>query len=680
MDNKDIDTPDGPSFGDEEAREDVQLPQLSAALAKFYSVNGKSTDMNLIADCLQCKKSYSASTKATSNLVIHLRRVHKVQYAEYETLRAAEEKKKRESCASHSQHKMTSFFKTKPPQENKFNTNHIKQRSMVKKLLDSIACDQLPLSIVESKTFRALLHEAEPRFVFPSRTTLRSSLLLQRANDIKSQLMKEFENLSLIYLTLDLWTNRKMISFLAVTVHFINSSWELKSRVIACDQFVERHTAVNIATAYEDIVTKFGIRGKVRKVVADNASSMVRAFDICLPGLYGNEVKNESIKENGDIDNLDILEEELDLNEVLALLPPDRSSCFAHTQQLCIRDAFNDPCVRNSAIATVIHKCCSIVAAIRRSTVAAPFLEKIGVSLQAANATRWNSQLTMLKSVLKDVNGVNSAIRLLGSCKTVEELKGMEIAMLKEVVQILDPFQEAMSQVEGENMVTLSCVAPVVFGLEHSLKLFMESKPIYCLNLANALQSSIKKRLHPFLERTDVIAAAVMDPRFKLAWLSCEEIKMENISKIVDLIISESTQLSLKNTVQERESFMTVSTNQDKAGMSAKRPRLFAYMPPAGKLNVSPSTSDTAVVKAELESYLEEGVLAFDVNPLRYWRENKSFNILKPFARNILGCCATSAPSERVFSKAGNFYTPERAKLGPETFRALMMIKCNYDI
>lgn len=286
----------------------------------------------------------------------------------------------------------------------------------------------------------------------------------------------------------------------------------------------------------------------------------------------------------------------------------------------------------------------------------------------------------MLKSVLKDVNGVNSAICLLGSCKNIRELNVVEIAMLKEVVQILDPFQEAMSQVEGENMVTLSCVAPVVFGLEHSLKLFMESKPTYCLNLANALQSSIKKRLHPFLDRTDVIAAAVMDPRFKLSWLSCEKMKNKNISKIVDLIISQSTQLSLKNTVQERKFFMTVNTNQDEADMNAKRPRLFAYMPPAGKLNVSPSISDTTAVKAELDSYLEECVLAFDVNPLRYWRENKSFKILKPFARNILGCCATSAPSERVFSKAGNFYTPERAKLGPETFRALMMIKCNEDM
>ncbi|KAG7153591.1 AC9 transposase-like 1 [Homarus americanus] len=249
---------------------------------------------------------------------------------------------------------------------------------MTKKLLESIACDQLPVSIVESKTFRAFLHEAEPQFMFPSRTTLRNSLLPQRAKLIESQLMTGFEHLSRIYLTLDLWMNRRMVSFLAVTVHFINSPWELKSRVIACDQFVERHTAVNIATAYEEIVMKFGIRGKVRRVVADNASSMVRAFDVCLPGLYGDEVRSESSGENENEDALDILEKELDLDEVLALLPPDWSSCFAHTQQLCIRDAFKDPSVRNSAVATVIHKCYSIVAAIRRSTVAAPFLEKIG--------------------------------------------------------------------------------------------------------------------------------------------------------------------------------------------------------------------------------------------------------------------------------------------------------------
>ena len=125
-----------------------------------------------------------------------------------------------------------------------------------------------------------------------------------------------------------------------------------------------------------------------------------------------------------------------------------------------------------------------------------------------------------------------------------------------------------------------------------------------------------------------------------------------------------------------------MNINQEKAGMSEKRPRLFAYMPPPRQMMVNSSTNDTTVVRAEHETYLEEGVLPFDVNPLRYWREHdtKSFSILKHFAKNILGCCATSAPSERVFSKTGNFYTPGRAKLVPEIFRALMLIKCNYDM
>ena len=156
---------------------------------------------------------------------------------------------------------------------------------------------------------------------------------------------------------------------------------------------------------------------------------------------------------------------------------------------------------------------------------------------------------------------------------------------------------------------------------------------------------------------------------------------MGKISKVVDLINAGTTQPTLrKKNIQENEPSVSVSINQDEAGMSAKRPRHFAYMPPPGQITACESTDDSTAVKTELKTYLEEVVLPFDVNPLKYWNDTSNFKILKQFAKNILGCCATSSPSERVFSKAGNFYTPERAKLGPETFRALMLIKCNSDI
>ena len=138
------------------------------------------------------------------------------------------------------------------------------------------------------------------------------------------------------------------------------------------------------------------------------------------------------------------------------------------------------------------------------------------------------------------------------------------------------------------------------------------------------------------------------------------DMQKESVAKIVDLIISESTHSTLnEKAIEGIKPFVSININQDKAasGTSEKRPRLFYYMPPPGQMMANTSTNDTTVVKAELEANLE-GVLPFDVNSLRYWHDARSFIILKHFAKNILGCCATSAPSERVFSKAGNFYIP----------------------
>ncbi|KAG7175346.1 hypothetical protein Hamer_G001407 [Homarus americanus] len=86
-----------------------------------------------------------------------------------------------------------------------------------------------------------------------------------------------------------------------------------------------------------------------------------------------------------------------------------------------------------------------------------------------------------------------------------------------------------------------------------------------------------------------------MDPRFKLAWIPCEELQKEKISKIADLIIAESTK-DYKNIQKEeiQENELSMSINQDKDGIIAKRPRLFAYMPPPGPSTASPSTNHRA--------------------------------------------------------------------------------------
>ena len=49
-------------------------------------------------------------------------------------------------------------------------------------------------------------------------------------------------------LTTDTWTSNVNDSYLTVTAHFINKSWELCTRVLFTSEMPEHHTGANIAT------------------------------------------------------------------------------------------------------------------------------------------------------------------------------------------------------------------------------------------------------------------------------------------------------------------------------------------------------------------------------------------------------------------------------------------------
>ena len=140
---------------------------------------------------------------------------------------------------------------------------------------------------------------------------------------------------------------QKHVKFLGLTAHFIDATWKLCGFVLAADSFLEKHTACNIAKAYDDVIEKFKLTSKVTKVVSDNASSRVKAFQILLAEF----ILHKTVDEVGENDNEllladficehDFVEGNADLNPLLSYLP-ERVSCFAHTQQLCIKDCLQD--------------------------------------------------------------------------------------------------------------------------------------------------------------------------------------------------------------------------------------------------------------------------------------------------------------------------------------------------
>jgi len=79
--------------------------------------------------------------------------------------------------------------------------------------------------------------------------------------------------------TTDFWTSGTCHPYLTLTVHFINSEWNLNSFSLDTSALYEDHTGENIAIAITDIPDKWNL--DVKKLIAtttDNGSNIIAAF------------------------------------------------------------------------------------------------------------------------------------------------------------------------------------------------------------------------------------------------------------------------------------------------------------------------------------------------------------------------------------------------------------------
>ena len=93
--------------------------------------------------------------------------------------------------------------------------------------------------------------------------------------------------------------------------------------------------------------------------------------------------------------------------------------------------------------------------------------------------------------------------------------------------------------------------------------------------------------------------------------------------------------------------------------------------------NLSP-LSPLERVQQELKKYRQELNPDSESDPLDWWRVNCTvFPCLSKMAQSI---CATSTPSERVFSTSGNVVTSKRTLLKPEKVNMLVFLSQEFVI
>jgi len=445
-------------------------------------------------------------------------------------------------------------------------------------------------------------------------------------------ILQESDNISV---TLDMWSNRQMKGFLGITGHFIHD-WSMQSVMLGCQRFRGQHSADNISNAYDEVTASYDLTGKVSNVITDNASNMLKAFR--LPG-FNTEPDSDEEDES----------EAVDLNHNLPLLT-EHDPCFAHSLQLVVKDGFKDAASLNK----VLSKAANIVSHVRRSIHATEILEG-EKRLQAKVATRWNSELKSVRSLL---SVTEKKLQLVPACP---QLSAYERNILEELVAILTPFEEAIEFTQGQNSVTASFVIPCIRGLRASLA----STPVrYNTKLVSALKLSLlDRRLSAYESRQLFNSASILDPRFKMDWCSGLEAETAK-SSFIDMA------RHAPSTTQE-----TAPAVNPTAPPQPKRSKLFSFM---ASPQAPVPTSDSDHIIEELGSYLSEPCAPENADPLEFWRSNAAkYPALARLAKRYLGIPASSTPVERLFSIAGKIFRPDRCSLSDAVFHSLMAVKCN---
>ena len=312
-----------------------------------------------------------------------------------------------------------------------------------------------------------------------------------------------------------------------------------------------------------------------------------------------------------------------------------------------LKDGLKKP----SQLTNVIKR--KLVSFVRKSTIAADVLEGEH-RLQTKNATRWNSQVKMIRSVLSIPE---SKLSLLEGAPC---LSSYDRNILRDLIEILAPFEEATDFVQTENIPSAGYVLPCVRGLLHHVE---QCSTRYHSSFVLALKTSLNRRMPYYQDSETYVLAAMLDPRFKLRW--CHEDEKSGYKEL----LNQEAMRFVSSTSEPAE-----PEGRAEPAPPKRKKSLFNYME-------SEIAADTENTGGDIDRYLAASCVEITTNPATYWSENTmNYPSLEPVARRLLSVPSSSAPVERLFSIAGRVFTPIRCQLKDKRFEKLMFIRCNNSV
>lgn len=297
-------------------------------------------------------------------------------------------------------------------------------------------------------------------------------------------------------------------------------------------------------------------------------------------------------------------------------------------------------------------------------------------TIKTSTPTRWHSILMMLSSITHISNRRPIRDMLIDIGCTNLVLDENEFHLITALTKFLDKFKTIVEILSADTETTINLALVFKSEIRRLLDECDDNEPVVITRLKNNMSAKLD---HRFPASDMIITATLLDCRFH----SIKEIdtcmEMENrdttkvafLTKFVKTILKEDDVSHFTQDV-----FPQPSTSRGSQTNSN-------FLMDLAKKHSSAATDTESAIENECWKYFSTATVndlqRHNGNLLEYWKDRRySFPWLASLARAVLFVPATSTPSERVFSVAGQIITAKRSRLNPLRVNRIIFIHENY--
>jgi hypothetical protein len=338
--------------------------------------------------------------------------------------------------------------------------------------------DLRPFSTVEGEGFK-LLASTLLDVGAKAKVPIAVHDLLPVANTVKNHVVKvakhsrtSVQNMLVVHFdsghsagfTVDLWTDKaRKLSFVSITVHFIDDDFKLHARTLQVQHFEARsHTAQAVLQYFDDCLRSYHIYDRrMLTVVSDSTENMhARGLVTVITDSGSNMSGSCGFRSQYDW-----------------IACADHKIATVLTTILCkttetVDKVRSDPFYKFRQDAPELFDLIDACKTLVRYAKQANLQQELSKTLKQENITRWGSQFRMLSSVQEMFDEVTE---MLTTRQRLSYLQSIDRSLLDELVRFLAHFQESILKLECWKKPTLHLVAFEKYRLVELLKPQRES-------------------------------------------------------------------------------------------------------------------------------------------------------------------------------------------------------------